>query len=394
MSEKMLLAVAMAAEFVQRARAEAPEGYDVYAYEYGSSDSSSSSAFRRTGSSSMTQQRTLPAELAALIQSNFRGGAVDGSVGTANNGFLLDLLTQNSASLPGQSILETIQAINPTSFTGSSALESLISRNPFSTNYEEATQDLFDRQYATARSAAQSGPQNVRGGQGRQALELASLGDRMAQSRFQNINEAQNREAGVVAQASQIHQAIEAMRRGSQLQAQNAQQQGVAQNKQQMLGASQLINQQRAGQTAGLASAGDLLGTTTQTQAENIKGRGNQSSSGSQWNAGITCCFIFLEALNGELPDYVRQGRDEYVTEERARGYRWMARWLVPRMQRSKFWRKLVNLTMVRPFLMHGEVHYNVREGFVPEVKWLLSMPVCWAWIGVWQLLGNIVKKG
>jgi hypothetical protein len=88
---------------------------------------------------------------------------------------------------------------------------------------------------------------------------------------------------------------------------------------------------------------------------------------------GSVCCFIFLEALNGELPWWVRELRDRYYEEfpRIAAGYRRMARWLVPLMRRSTWIHDLVNRWMVTPIVQYGgylmcvdgyDIHKNKRK--------------------------------
>lgn len=69
-----------------------------------------------------------------------------------------------------------------------------------------------------------------------------------------------------------------------------------------------------------------------------------------------SCCFIFMEAYNGQLPWFVRFWRDVHAPESSARrnGYIKMAKWLVPAMQRSKIVRWLVNTLMIKPMTKFG----------------------------------------
>jgi hypothetical protein len=95
------------------------------------------------------------------------------------------------------------------------------------------------------------------------------------------------------------------------------------------------------------------------TNFSNQDTSGNQlthtTQQGDNWGAGITlCCFIFLEAYNGNLPWFVRASRDMFCTGPRVKGYRSMAQWLVPVMQTNRFVRWLVNLFMVKPLTRWG----------------------------------------
>lgn len=365
-----------------------PLGFEPVAFDYGSSDSNTNSAFRRKGIAEQTRAYSLPSSVSGGLNTAYTGAAVDPAVSSGLGSFLQTLLNKNPQTLTNGSVLDAITQIQPGTFSGSDALTTILQRNPFSTNWEDATTDLYNRSFDKARAAAQSGPTNVRGGQARQAFEMADLDTQQSMERFKAINEQGQREAGIVEQAAQIYQAIESMRRGQQMQAQGQQVAGETAQTAQGLDAGRVVNQQRQVHTGTLALAAEMLGIPTTTQKESYRGAGRQEASGTQWNAGISCCFILLEALNGQLPDYVRKGRDEFVTKERALGYRWMARWLVPAMRRSRVCRHLVNLLLVKPFLVHGKAHYSAdRGGFV----WTITLPVCWAWIYTWQVTGTRV---
>lgn len=220
-------------------------------------------------------------------------------------------------------------------------------------------------------------------------LELADLGTQMSQNRFKDIREQQDKEAGVVEQAVQIFNAIEAMRRGSAMQAQGQQMAGQDMLTKQGLGAAGAVNAKRAAHSANLAMASEFLGAPTQTQTENTSGRGLQNSQGERWGTSFNCCWTFMEAYEGRpLPEFVRRGRDQFVTESRRDGYRIMSSFLVPRMRASRNWRQLVRAVLVRPFEIHGEHFYTTKRSFV---GWALK-PYCWTWILAWQLVGKVSK--
>lgn len=118
---------------------------------------------------------------------------------------------------------------------------------------------------------------------------------------------------------------------------------------------------------------------------EAITGKGSQQAAGA--SLGFKCCFIFLEAYNGRLPSWVRACRDEFAPESSARrhGYRRMAGWLVPLMQRSAIIRFLVNFTMIKPLTIWGGFYKKVpgyRHG------WVLK-PFVSFWFKTWELIGR-----
>lgn len=109
---------------------------------------------------------------------------------------------------------------------------------------------------------------------------------------------------------------------------------------------------------------------------------------GSMGSALGSCCFIMLEGHNGVLPWWVRSYRDlTYSTQpEIATGYKWMAKWLVPLMQKSELIKGLVNDTLVAPLTAYGGWFYNV-PGY--------EHGKCYSgfkrfWFSVWKIAGTL----
>jgi hypothetical protein len=112
---------------------------------------------------------------------------------------------------------------------------------------------------------------------------------------------------------------------------------------------------------------------------------------GGAASAGTLCCFIFLEAYNGNMPWFVRECRDEFAPEssERRAGYIKMAGWLVPLMQKYKIVRMTVNGLMIKPLTRWGGYYKKVKGyeyGFIfrPFVK---------AWFWIWKKYGTKNKR-
>lgn len=100
---------------------------------------------------------------------------------------------------------------------------------------------------------------------------------------------------------------------------------------------------------------------------------------------GKICCFIFLEATNGQLPWYVRAARDYFYQREPviAVGYKRMAKWLVPLMKEYRVVKFLVNWLMVKPIIKYGAyLYYCNRDGFI-------FRPFKSFWFFVWKQLGK-----
>lgn len=131
---------------------------------------------------------------------------------------------------------------------------------------------------------------------------------------------------------------------------------------------------------AGGAAMGSPNGTGGTTGGTSGGGGGGGLMSG-------LCCFIFLEAMNGELPWYVRKARDTRGFSATVRGYRWMSRWLVPAMRTWPAALAAVNGLMVKPMLAVGEDYYTARKSALAKCL----KPVVAIWFTVWTILGLTV---
>lgn len=120
-------------------------------------------------------------------------------------------------------------------------------------------------------------------------------------------------------------------------------------------------------------------------ETKRTSGTGNQS--GSQVQGGVSCCFIFLQALNGLLPSVVREARDYYYAKwpRVARGYVRLARTLVPLMRVSRAVAQLVNVLMIKPMIAAGRATFAGD----PSVARLAAVPVAYMWLGIFALLGR-----
>lgn len=138
-----------------------------------------------------------------------------------------------------------------------------------------------------------------------------------------------------------------------------------------------------------LTAAAQQQGKPQSDSHEALTGKGFQETSAQsrQMNAGVTCCFIFLEAYNGTLPWWVRKARDEHAPKDTARrnGYVKMSKWLVPLMQRSRVVRFLANTLMVQPMTKCGGWKNNVK-GY--EHGWIYQ-PFVILWFKIWKQYGG-----
>jgi hypothetical protein len=110
---------------------------------------------------------------------------------------------------------------------------------------------------------------------------------------------------------------------------------------------------------------------------------GTQTSQGKTEgrSAGMSCCFIMNEA--GDFTDSVRKVRDfRYKNDlEVADGYKKMAKWLVPLMQKSTIVKFLVKWTMTHPIAKVAEVRKVNRHQ--PALY-----PIGLFWEAVWRVYG------
>lgn len=138
----------------------------------------------------------------------------------------------------------------------------------------------------------------------------------------------------------------------------------------------------------GSTVANPLLSSLTNLTSANIQPQATSAYQNSPQgsfvaNAGA-CCFIFMEVYHGTMPSYVRQCRDRYysVYPQIAKGYKRMAKWLVPAMQNSSLIRAVVWLTMIRPITEHGAfVRRNVTGTNHKHIRKF--------WFTIWNYLGK-----
>lgn len=145
-------------------------------------------------------------------------------------------------------------------------------------------------------------------------------------------------------------------------------------------GAGLMQNANQAPGAGAQQMGGSLMEQMTQKQ---MQGQDINTSRRNLWDRmiGPVCCFIFMEAYNGNLPWFVRVARDIHYEKEPALaiGYRRMAAWLVPAMRKSRCVRWFVNAFMVKPLTAHG--------GWLLGVNcygWFAT-PVVKFWFSIWR---------
>ena len=350
--------------------------------------SKQSSKFSRSGTSSTDASRGLPGDLTSLIESNLATTEPNSALRGEQSSLFSDLMTKSMSpdiNSPGRSHLNETLGMTPDSFTGGGALSTLINRNPYNSTFEADTLDSFQQRGSDVLSQLQTGPDAVRGGEARSSIAQGIASTRMAQERGHELRSAQNAEVGNVLQGAQTWHGIEGSRRGQQLQGQSQLADGITGLRQQGIGAAQAYEGAKTGNSQMLNLAMEALGTKGQTVTDSLAGKGDQSGMNLGYNMLGGCCFIFLTALNGKLPWYIDMARRQYYTPIIKRGYKWMARWLVPRMQRHSLVMHLTNTVMIKPFLSYGKWLYE-RKGS----GWAYS-PYCKAWLTLWKTIGKVI---
>ena len=119
----------------------------------------------------------------------------------------------------------------------------------------------------------------------------------------------------------------------------------------------------------------------------------NQSQQISQLMPSIIpCCFIFMQAYNGTLPWFIRHNRDMHYKYDinRGKGYKWMAKWLVPLIEKSEFVSNLVNEVMIIPLSKYGG-WLTFEEGYNHEDKSYRSYFDFW--MNLWSFIGRRIGK-
>lgn len=358
---------------------------DAMAFDVSVSGGTTSTSFERTGTSGQQKEYNLPSDLAALIQNGYLTSGVPADVAKNELSMLNQFLQLVPEMLPGLTQVVQNYTMDPTSFTGSDTLTNIAGRNPYSSNWETETQGAYERAFEQGRAATMSGPDNVRGGQARAGFEAADFDTQASLGRFRAIEEQQRAEAGVVSDAIKTAAAIEQARRGTVLGAQNQQVMQESQRRATQLGVPDALSKLRGHGLASSTMGAEFLAKPKVTTTDNLRGEGNQSTFNWGAGAGVSCCFILMAATGGELPWFVRYCRNHLGTEETRRGYRRMAKWLVPWMLRWGLVRAFVDLVMVHPIIQYGG--YLTRQpgyegGFVfRKVKQF--------WFAIWNRLGK-----
>jgi hypothetical protein len=107
---------------------------------------------------------------------------------------------------------------------------------------------------------------------------------------------------------------------------------------------------------------------------------------GSLAGSAAACCWLFMEAYNGEIPPWVRKFRDATYTPELRGGYRVMSKILVPLMRKSSFIRSLVNELVIVPITAYSGYIYKI-SGYEAGKKYDIRTKLL---LKTWSILGHV----
>lgn len=345
----------------------------------------SDSAFSRKGTGYHYRFYDVPPGISQLVTQNASSAGIPTSLQPLQTAAFSRLLQDTPESQPGYSQLAKVANMDPTAYPGKSGLERVAAVDPYSGQYESDTFDAYQQRASDALATVNTGPQAVRGGDSRGSLAAGVATQRLAQDRGDEVRRAQSFDVNNLLNASLGSAQAEGQRYGvvrdSALGLSNL----VNSVGQRTLGAAQALDVSKLNATQLLQLAASLQGTTTDKQVDDFSGRGDQSG----WQAGLSCCFIYLEALNGALPWYIEIARKHFWTLQRRNGYKWMASWLVPAMKKSGVVKRLVNAVMVKPALRFTAWFYGEPKASCGWLWW----PVCQMWLQVWNLIGGIYGR-
>lgn len=349
--------------------------------------SNTDTSFERSGTSTSSSNHTVPSGLAALLSALGTASQPQTGLTAQQSTALSSILTRPTSDVPNPGVVNDTATQSPTGFEGFSNLRTMSNVDPYSDQFETDTTEAYQRRAGEALAGLQSGPMAVRGATERVPMAQGQAAVSLAEGRGGEVRQAQTQQAGISQGAAQLMELMQAARRAAATAAQSQQFQQIYGILGQRLGASGGVDSTKGANSQGLNTAANWLSGNTSSTTDALRGKGSQGSSHFGGEVGTNCCFIFLQALNGLLPWYIDLARRDYYTPKRQRGYKWMARWLVPKMASSKLVSAIVNLVLIKPFLKYGSWLYGAGS----RVGWVFA-PYCKLWLGTWNMIGGVVK--
>jgi hypothetical protein len=300
------------------------------------------------------------------------------------NSFLSDLLsTSPENDIQDESLLDSLVSLPSSDYPGRAAVRAIASINPYDEDYISGFDDFFQSAFDEAAAAGSTGPDAVRGGANRGEFFKADMMEKAALNKTRELSGLQQRQAEITTNAANVANTTESNLRAQAAGAQDQRMKQIFQGTSERLNAVEALARERMVSGELLSAISNLMAVKNMGSFEDLAGQGTQAGSSFNWGAGLNCCFIFAEALNGELPWYVRRGRDLMCTPQRKLGYVRMAARLVPAMRRYRAVMHLVNATMIKPFLACGKWYFTGKG------RGWLARPVCEAWFKIWDMIGK-----
>ena len=357
----------------------------------GGSTSNTDTRFERRGTSTTSSWRDFTDDQVSVLNSAIdqsRPGNAD-----ASRSYISSLLGANPSELSPFNLnyySNVAQEHIPTrNFTGKGTLESAAQVNPFSNDYEEATHGGYVDRVKRLLADVESGPNATRGGTAATGFMQSDALNQASLQREQELRQNRLADFGISSGATDILQRLYNTDSGMEL--------GAADSFNRLVQAyypiknqvAEVENQRQSIFNQLLPAVYQMLTPSTAQQTDNLEGKQAQSGSAVGWSI-TPCCFIFMEAYHGKMPEHVRTCRDEFAPENsnRRNGYIRMAVWLVPLMQKYKFVRTLVWKLMVQPMSKWGAFYKQV-DGC--KKNWIYK-PFVSFWFFTWEKYGKNTK--
>ena len=340
-----------------------------------------SSTYERKGQGFHHRFYTVPSSILDLVNSNVATTALPSGLGSLRNDALTRLLTMRAENQPGFSQLVKVAQKDPTVFAGRAALERVAGGiDPFSSEFARQTEDAYLNAAKRALAQATTGPQFVRGGEAATGIAQALLSEELGRNRAAELRRARQEDIqSLLAAAGGLGQ-LEGQRASIVKDASTGLTQIGAITADALVKATDQLSRERLQNLQVLQLAAMLQGKTTDHQIDDFRGRGSQDN----WQAGVSCCFIFYANGKGEdLPWVIEIARQELWTKRRERGYKRMSRLLVPLMKRFRLVNELVGLVLVRPAIRYCQWLYGDKPFKT------LAAAVSYFWLGLWSVVGG-----
>jgi len=353
----------------------------------GGSQSSGDTRFERKGTALTSNFRELTPEHTGLFQTAL-GASTPATANASVDSMLSNRINSQVGSRPyAPEICNVIRSSLPNvGAPGEAMLKNTIAQDPYSESFANNTFQRYSQDVQNAMSNARSGPQMTRGGTAAQGFAQAQVSNDLGLNREQVVQDQRNRSIAQGQQAAGMLSSNRHTMNSDALSGAAQGQSGYYNYLQNMLGNAGLASE-RTKMFNDLVPAYTTLGSKMMgTESNDLYGRGSQTSSSFGASMNL-CCFIFMEAYNGELPKHVRECRDEFAPENSARriGYIRMSRWLVPAMRTSGGVRTLVNHLLIQPLTRWGAYYKGALVGCP---KWYDTLAK-WFWFKTWELTGK-----